>query len=206
MPYTAWPTNAELLAEINRLGIGLPSDSSDVSNYVDQAVRAIVPIVGYPLIEQTSADIFYDAPYSDRLLFRSWFTAITAVAIGVTTDNTAGTVLTEGKDFFFDKNVYGIIRGIKFVYPILGPQQSIKVTGTAGYSDEIPADLWQGVLDYAAALVNQKGLSFGGSVKRLKQADAEIEFLGSSNPEEWLKERQKALMSSAEFFRLRAVF
>jgi len=43
-------------------------------------------------------------------------------------------------------------------------------------------------------------------VKRLKQADAEIEFLGSSNPEEWMKERQKALMASAEFFRLRAVY
>ena len=206
MPYTAWPTNAELLAEINRLGIGLPSDSTDVSNYVDQAVRAIVPIVGYPFIEQTSTDYLYDAPYSDRLLFRSWFTAITAVAIGVTTENTAGTVLTEGKDFFFDKNVNGIIRGIRFAYPVIGPQQSIKITGTAGYSDEIPADLWQGVLDYAAALVNQKGLSFGGSVKRLKMAEADIEFLGSVEPEKWMKERQSALMASAEFFRLRSVY
>lgn len=206
MPYTAWPTNAELLAEINRLGIGLPSDSTDVSNYVDQAVRLITPVLGYPFIEQVSGDTLFDAPYSDYLFFRSWYSAVTAVAIGVTEDNPTGTVLDIGKDCFLDKNLYGVSRGVRFNYPIVGPQQSIKITGTAGYSDEIPADLWQAVLDYAAALVNQKGMAFGGSVKRLKQADAEIEFLGSSNPEEWLKERKKALMASAEFFRLRSVF
>lgn len=202
MSYTAWPTNAELLDELNRLGVPLPSDSSTVSNYVDQAVRLITPTIGVPFIEAASADLLRDAPYSTFLQLPCWYSAITAVAVGVSETDTTGTVLNIGTDVFLKKNRYGIIYGLEFVSYILGSQESIKITGTAGYADEIPADLWQGVMDYAVALAVQRNKAFAGDMRRLKQADSEIEFVAFSNPDQWLKERRDELMRVASFYRV----
>lgn len=201
MSYTAWPTNAELLDELNRLGVPLPTDSTTVSNYVDQAVQRITPVIGYPFIEQTSGDRLLDAPYSDYRQLPCWYSTITAVAIGVSELDTTGTVLNIGTDVFLDKNAYGITRGLRFLSAIFGAQESIKITGKQGYSDEIPPDLWQAVMDYAVALAVQRNKSYAGDMRRLKQADSEIEFLGSVEPEKWLAERTKSLFAAAEPYR-----
>lgn len=193
MPYTAWPTAAQLATELNRFNIGFPVAAADLGSYVDQAVSYAYGTIGYPFIEQASASVLFPAPGEATLFFNRWYSAITAVAVGVSETDTTGTVLDIGTDCFFKKARTGQIYAVCFASPVFGSIESVKVTGTQGWDENIPADLWQAVLDYAAALAQQKLRATLGVMTEVKQADRQMKYAESVEPEKWLAEREAAL-------------
>ena len=197
MPYTAWPTGTELAAAIAGLGMTVPAGVS-TANVAQQAADAAHSIVGYPFIEQASSDTLIDAPYSDKLWLPCWYSAISAVAVGVNETNTTGTVLNIGTDVFLKRNERGIIYCLEFASLIIGSQESIKVTGTKGYSDEIPEALWQAVLDYGVALFTRRARAYSGVLVRLKQGDTEKQWAETVEPGKWFDEEHKTFRRIAK--------
>lgn len=193
MPYTAWPTASELATELNRFSISFPVAAADLGSYVDQAVAFAYGSIGYPFIEQTSADVLFPAPGEATLFLNRWYSAITAVAVGVSETDTTGQVLDIGTDCFFKRSRTGQIYAISFASPVFGSLESIKVTGTQGWGVNIPDDLWQAVLDYAAALAQQKLRATVGVVTEEKLADRQKKFAESIEPDKWLAERKARL-------------
>ncbi len=199
MSYTAWPTASDLADELNRFSLGFPVDAADLGSYVDQAVEFAYGSIGYPFILQGSADVLFPAPGEQTLFLNRWYNAITAVAVGVSETDTTGQVLDIGTDVFFETH-RGKIYALRFISPIVGSLQSVKVTGTQGWDTNIPANLWQAVLDYAAALAQQKLRATVGVVTEVKQADRQQKFAESIEPDKWLKERRAALVEAMQLY------
>lgn len=195
MPITSWPVGTDVQAALAGLGVSAPG-GLDLDHVADQATAKAHSLIGYPFIEQASGSDLYDAPYSNVLYLRSWYSAISAVAIGVDETNTTGTVLNIGTDCFFEKNRAGIIRAIKFPSAIFGSQESIKITGTAGYTDDIPGGLWNAVLDYAVAIAVNRARAFNGTLIRIKQGDTEKQWQEPSDTVAWMKAQERALESA----------
>lgn len=196
MPITSFPTGTNLATALTALGVSVPA-GVDLDNVADQATAKVYSLIGYPFIEQSSAVRLLDAPCSDVLYLPCWYSAVSAVAIGVSETDTTGTALNIGTDCFLIKNQYGVIRAIQFVSSILGSQESIKVTGTAGYTDDIPGGLYQAVLDYGCALAVNRARMFGGTLKRVKQGDTEKEWVEPPDPQLWVNAAEKMLIQAA---------
>lgn len=201
MPITSWPTSSQLSTALTALGVSVPS-GVDLSYVADQAAAKVHALVGYPFIQQASADQLLNAPYSDTLYLPSWYSVITAVSVGVTETDTTGQVLNIATDCFLVKNSRGVIRAIKFTSAIIGSQASIKITGTAGYSDDIPSGLFQAVLDYGCALAANRARMYGGVLVSIKQGDTEKRYAESVEPEKWIKAAERTLEEAAANYKV----
>ena len=201
MSHAAYPTGAEVQTALSNAGFSLPAGSSG-NGYAAQAKQAWESIVGYPFLGTgSSGDTLFDANCSETLIFGSWYSSITAVAVGVSEDNTAGTALNIGTDVFLMKNRYSKIYGIKFPSAIYGAQESIKVTGVSGWDDELPDDVFDAVMAYAVGLALNDLRAQNGVVSATKQPGSEIQYAESVTPTEYLRGLRKNLATAAAGYR-----
>jgi hypothetical protein len=166
--YTAYPTSTAVSAYVAAAGVSIPTGFglTQFGYHVDAAIDEWERLTEYrPFLAATaSASFYYDPPGPNRtaesrggykrLLLDRGFTAIGEVRNGITTTDTAGTVLTAGTDYRpWPKNAPSDSQpytAIDFVSVQYGEPESVKVTGTAGYATAINSEVFQSVLELAA--------------------------------------------------------
>lgn len=162
--YTDYPSGADLESMLTEAGF--ESCGVDLEASIEEAISWWEIETGYkPFLQGSSASYFYDPPGPNQkglnkgggkeLFLARGFTAVTAVATGITPEDAVGTVLTVGTHYRLkpynaaaDNVPY---TKIEFTYPVWGLAASIKVTGTPGYAAEIPASAYRGILKMAGA-------------------------------------------------------
>jgi hypothetical protein len=164
MPNTEYPSGEDVrdLLEQAEIDVCNLTFEEEIADAIDTWERE----TGYkPFLQGASASYFYDPPGPDfrgeargggRILeLGRGFTAITAVACQITpTDSTgvAKTVLTDYNllpyNALADNNPY---TAIEFKYPVWGLPRSLKVTGTPGYSANIPDSAYRAMIKLAGA-------------------------------------------------------
>lgn len=184
MAKTAWVTEAELTTELTGYGITAP-DGLTLQDVIDEVTSDVETLTGYqPFIQGASGDHYYDPPaltpgLGFSLFFRGGFTAVSALAVGVTTDF-AGTTLTENVEYWLKP--YGAptrkrpFRYIEFLRCPTGSLRSIKVTGTPGFSDNIPLDLWMAHKREAARRVMDLPNVHPASATEIKEGQVTLKF------------------------------
>lgn len=168
MPYTAYPTAAQVEAFIETFDITPPS-TIDYEPYIASAIAQWERETRYkPFLTESSAqDYYYDPPgpntrHSLRggtrlLMLDNGFTTITSVRTGITPDDSTGTLLTLNTDYRY-KPYNCVAQGlpvtmIEFAYAVYGGPRSIKLTGKAGFAADLPVDAWVAIRELAAGLV-----------------------------------------------------
>jgi hypothetical protein len=164
MPYTEYPSGEDVKGLLDEAGID--GCHLDLESSALEAVAIWEGETRYkPFLQGESISIFYDPPGPNFrheakggekiLLLDRGFTTITAVATGITPDDPVGDVLAAGAEYrllpynaVVDKRPY---TSIEFVRVQWGGSRSIKVTGTPGYSSEIPADAYRAILKLAGS-------------------------------------------------------
>lgn len=166
--YTAYPQATDVSAFVDAAGVSIPTGFgvTQFEQVASAAVNEWERLTGYrPFLATTAtASFYYDPPGPNdrgesrggarRLILDRGFTTVSEVRNGITTTDTAGTVLTAGTDYrLWPKNAPQDSQPytcIDFVGVQYGEPDSIKVTGTAGYATAINAEVYQAVLEIAA--------------------------------------------------------
>lgn len=140
----------------------------DLAMYVDEAAKAFEEETRYrPFLAGSSTAYYYDPPGPNarnynkggsRLLFLDrGFVSISEVKVGITPQDSTGTVLELHTDFELHPYNYVAdnvpITRIEFLHFQSGLARSIKITGVPGYASELPADAYSAILKRAAASV-----------------------------------------------------
>lgn len=213
--YTAYPTAAEALNLFTVLGFSLPSGmtSGELDYYRYAAIDELENITGYrPFLAGASATYKFDPPgpnYRGRmlgggrkLLLSQPFATITALSVGVTATD-AGTALTADTDYWkLPANASAKNQPItEIVFSTLqwGIVNSVRITGKPGYSENIPAEVWEAVRRLTASRIAM------GLREKLSQSPVEgklgdesirfsIELLQKAG-ETWSSEAKAAIMS-----------
>ncbi len=206
---TAWPTSAELTAQLSARGLTLPVESL-ADGYIQQAVTAWENVCGYGFLGTgASGSILYSAPFSKFLHLGRWWRTITGVAIGVTLTDTTGTALEIGTNVFPQKHSAGRIYGLKFLDELAGSLDSVKITGETGWAVAdggdgayLPDDAFQAVLDYACALAMDEARAMQGVVSEVKSADVTMKFAENAEAMRFSEAALKRLHTAAKRYRI----
>lgn len=158
-----------------------PSDAV-IAPYLAASIEEFKNRVGWgPFLEEVSADWRYDpAEYGDYLDLNMGFTAISAVRTGLTYSDSTGTLLTAERDYLLEpydaraKN--RPYTRIQFLVGMGSGSKSIKVTGTRGFDDEIPDDVWAAVLGQGVVKAVEGLTENAGDVEEIKQGQVTIKY------------------------------
>jgi len=180
----AYPTSTDLQALLD--GAGVSYGSTDLTGAIQSATEEFERRTGWipfgtDVVDRT---LWFDPPawgsFGCVLSLRYGLQSLTSLTVGIATDGSGGTVLTQGVDFRLapydggqDKKPYTKIEFINLPY---GTPKSIKVIGKFGYTSTLKADVKNAILGYAASQVMQDLVGSTGSVKREKQGPVEIEY------------------------------
>lgn len=166
--YSAYPAATAVSAYVAGAGVSVPTGftSAMFDTHAYAAVNEWERLTDYRpfLAAMAAVSLYFDPPGPNRttelrggyqrLVLDRGFTVISEVRSGITVDDTAGTVLTAGTDYRLwpvnapsDSQPYTCI---DFIAVQRGEPNSVKVTGTAGYSATINAEVYQAVLELAA--------------------------------------------------------
>ena len=171
-PKTAWPTEAELTAIMVDLGVTQVPSGITLESRIESAIAQWHGLIEYsPFLAGTADDYLFSPPFSKMLILGCYFATVTAVEAN-------GVALAENEDYWLIRRAPGDpVYAIKFRDILIGDPNTVQVTGSKGWSDEIPFDAWVSVANLAAAeeLERIAGTS-GGMVKRTKLADMEVEY------------------------------
>lgn len=179
MSKSAYPTEADLQAFLIAAGISAEAPSG-VGTYASGAAEEWEMKTGYKPFLADSADSteYFDGPAPSCYLdLRGGYVSITSLATGITATDTTGTVQTVNSDYF---PVYSgdTIVGIDFNAPLFG-KRTIKIVGKRGYSASIPDEVYNAILQKAAADCAPY-LTGLGDLKSIKQGPVEYQFNESS--------------------------
>lgn len=190
------------------LASAAPSEA-ELAPYINAAVAEWERLTGFrPWLETGSASYFYDPPRVERRGFldlATGFTAISAVAVGITPDDATGTVLTVSEDYvlrrFVENDSDTPYVAIQFLRGLSSRPQSIKVTGTKGYDDEIDDEVWLVVARQAATLAAEDLTQSGGDVDSIKQGQVTITYASVEEGGSVLSKWRKGFERKAAGFR-----
>ncbi len=186
MPYTEYPSGEDLKDLLDEAEID--TCNLDMESAIEESIDVWERETGYrPFLQGASTSIYYDPPGPNfkgesrgggRILeLGRGFTAITAVAVQITPTDSAGAVKTVLTDFNLlpynavaDKAPY---TAIEFKYPIWGLPRSVKVTGTPGYSSELPPSVYRAIIKLAGSEV-LKTIKEGISQDNVEFKEADI--------------------------------
>jgi len=196
-PKTAWPTAAELTAYLTDQGVSTVPSGVTLEYRIEQALNEFYKTIGYNTFLAGTADNYDYSPNLARsLYFNAYFASVTSVTVD-------GVTLTENQDYWLIKQDSTLpAYGIMFQTIQYGDPWSITVNGSKGWSDEIPYDAWQCVLDLAASYeLERVSNTSEGSIKKLKQMDVEIEYAvdASQESQAWYRMRTNALAAAAPY-------
>ena len=197
--YSSDPTDLDLQEMLTAAGLWSSGLAVWNQGIVAGAVKRFEMATGrVPFLQQASTSLYYDPPgdaskqmqnpyvgMGKILELTPYFTAITAVAWGVSVDIPAGTPVDIQRQLYFRPNNYAAlglpIEWIEFLFPVYGLPQSIMVTGTPGSVTQWPTDAWNGVLAGAAAdLSAVVGTSISGAMTSEAELDTKVTY--AENP------------------------
>lgn len=195
MAFTNWPTDNDLISYLSGMQIWDSSLTSLVSGYIDGAINRFQMLTGrIPfLAESTPSSGFYDPPGSvSKSYYYPWrgggkvleldtgYTEITAVYTAHSIDNPGNSMDLNRNLRFLPINYAnkGVpIDEIEFFFNNWGVPGSIVVVGKRGYSSTIPGDVWNAIVQEAAANFSAAVavLINGGSTSQA-EADVKLTF------------------------------
>lgn len=164
-----WPTDSEINAFIVSSGITLTSSLSGLS---EAAKNAWELDTGWIPFLSTAQLRKFDPNHSHILLLDNGLLDLGYVKL-------TGTEVTLDTDFYCYPANSEPKLWLKFNFPLYGVSQSIAVSGNWGYSDELPADVFEALLRCGAGIAYN--LYQQGAYTRIKQDDVEL----SSGSQEW---------------------
>lgn len=164
-----WPTDSEINAFLVAAGITLTSSLSGLSEAAQQAWELDT---GWVPFLSTAQERKYDPPRCNILLLDNGLLDLAYVKI-------SDTEVTEGTDFWqYPANTDPKL-WLKFNYPLHGTNLSIAVSGNWGYSDSLPADVYEACLRGAGLVAYN--LYQQGAYNKIVQDDVTL----SSGNQEW---------------------
>jgi len=171
MGHTAWPTHSDLLTILVDTGLIASTDNITVApDRIGAAVAELEKRTGRmpflaetqtryfdppgPNTKRTASPLFPIRGGGNILVVDNGFTNLVELKIG-RTDTYEGTTLSENSQYYLrpvnaasDGTPY---EAVEFIVPIWGPPQSVVIEADWGWGSEIPDDVWNAVLERAAA-------------------------------------------------------
>lgn len=163
-----WPTDAEINAFLVAAGITLTSSLSGLSEAAQQAFEMDTHC--QPFLAEDGLRKF-DPPHSHILLLDNYLSDLYLVTL-------SDVEVVEETDFWQYPANKDTKLWLKFNYPLYGVSQSIEISGSWGYSKELPADVYEACLRKGAIL--GYNLYQQGVVTRLTQDDVTVQYGNSS--------------------------
>lgn len=181
MSKTAWPTEEEVTSRLTGLGVTSIPTGVTLQDEIDGAVEALQKATGRNpfLVQDTAADYKFDPTRNTFMSLQNRWVSITSITV-------ADVVLTEDTDYWL-KPYGGPYTSVEFATALIsdGTPLSVTVNGKRGYSATVPVEVWNAVMDYAAANVYETAAQAGtvnsGSVTKIKQDTVELTFGSSSS-------------------------
>jgi hypothetical protein len=197
----AYPTTTDLTQVLTAAGV--EASGYDLQGALDAASLEFERVTGWVPFGKDANDrtVFYNPPklgtFGCVLELQRGLLSLTSLTMACNFDGTGGTALTQGTDFLLQR-VDGYEGGtdnrpwteIRFINSPVGyAARSLKVIGKFGFTDTIPADVKQAILNMAAAsvVINFQGAS--GAIFREKQGPVEIQHdatAGRSTIDRWM--------------------
>lgn len=194
MPYPTYPLADDLQAFLGTPGLDIPP-TLDLASKVESAIDEWEERTGWgPYLSTGQPEMrLFDPPcHSKSLYLQSGLLSLTSLKVGVVprADGSyapgSGTLLINNRNFYaHPKNaaVRGLVATeIEFLSPVRGVPQSIAITGVWGRVLQVPGDVWQAVLQKAAALcAPELAVGISGGVYERREGDEMVRFGGSAD-------------------------
>jgi hypothetical protein len=179
---TAYPTTDELQTFLEDQGLTAPADAQ-LNLHRLRAIEDLEVRTGYRpfLADASESEWRFDPPaFHSPLNLSGGFWAISEVRIGLTDIDTDGTLLTEETDYILlPNNHIALNRPIEEIQFVVSPgsrARSIKIKGARGFSATIPSDVYQAIIERAAALAMLEIVQGHSIATEIKQGPIDITY------------------------------
>ena len=179
----------QFLVDAGVLSKSVDDPTAEFSVYTGAAVEEFQRRSGWvPFDEVAPSNWYFDPPIDSPenvskevvLELGNGFTTISEVRTGVSASDDNGTLLTSGTDYdLLPYNAARYSRPFEAILFKVSPgtvNRSIKIVGTPGFQASIPDDVYQAVLERAAALALPRVQQAVGQATEVKQGPVTVKY------------------------------